>query len=193
MIWKKGICAVLSVTILFIACLCLNNREVVLIIVQTVFSSYILLEFIMLLIFKYRLDSLYEDAYNIMIVEKRKISKAWILSYIIEYESVKAHNKIRLDSKIFKKMNDELEGKQLPSIEQHNTEELLSLIDELTDKIENEHLEVKRQLYKEYFKKILITPTNGNYEERKLFLSILGQVTPLQIELLVFLLDHPYS
>lgn len=85
----------------------------------------------------------------------------------------------------------ELKNMQLPGIEQHNKEELMALIDELTDKIENEHLESKRKLYKEYFKNILITPTNGNYEERKLFLDILGKITPLQIELFQFILENP--
>lgn len=66
----------------------------------------------------------------------------------------------------------------------------MSLIDELTDKIENEHLEVKRKLYKEYFKNILITPTNGNYEERKLFLEVLDKITLLQIEIFQFILKN---
>lgn len=89
-----------------------------------------------------------------------------------------------------KEVASELEGQNLPSIELHNKEELMSLIDELTDKIENEHLEYKRKLYKNYFKKILITPTNGNYEERKLFLTILAQITPLQIELFQFVMKN---
>lgn len=67
----------------------------------------------------------------------------------------------------------------------------MSLIDELTDKIENERIEVKRNLYKEYFKNILKTPTNGNYEERKLYLDILSRITPLQIELFQFILRTP--
>ena len=35
------------------------------------------------------------------------------------------------------------------------------------------------------------TPTNGNYEERKLFLEVLAQITQLQIELFQFILNNP--
>ena len=89
-----------------------------------------------------------------------------------------------------KEIGQELEGKDLPSIEYHNKEELMALIAELTDKIESEYMEYKRQLYKRYFKNILITPTNGNYEERKLFLTVLSQITPLQIELFKFVMEN---
>ena len=89
-----------------------------------------------------------------------------------------------------KEIGQELEGKDLPSIECHNKEELMALIEELTDKIESEYMEYKRQLYKRYFKNILITPTNGNYEERKMFLTVLSQITPLQIELFKFVMEN---
>lgn len=36
----------------------------------------------------------------------------------------------------------------------------------------------------------MLTPTNGNYEERKLFLNILSQITPMQIELFQFVLKN---
>lgn len=90
-----------------------------------------------------------------------------------------------------KEVANELQNCQLPRIEEHNSEELMSLIDELTDKIENERIESKRNLYKEYFKNILKTPTNGNYEERKLFLEVLSRITPLQIEIFQFILRTP--
>ena len=92
--------------------------------------------------------------------------------------------------KTLEEVAKELEGVSVAKIEEHNQDELMSLIDELTDKIENEHLEYKRKLYKDYFKNILKTPTNGNYEERKLFLELLEKITPLQIELFVFIQTH---
>ena len=92
--------------------------------------------------------------------------------------------------KTLEEVAKELEGVSVAKIEEHNQDELMSLIDELTDKIENEHLEYKRKLYKDYFKHILKTPTNGNYEERKLFLEVLEKITPLQIELFGFIQTH---
>lgn len=109
------------------------------------------------------------------------------------YFGAKQEKRLERIERTLKEVAEDLNNVRLPCIEEHNEEELLSLVDELTDRIENEHLESKRKLYKRYFEKILITPTNGNYEERKLFLDILNQVTPLQIELLVFLLDNPNS
>ena len=85
-----------------------------------------------------------------------------------------------------KELADELNGINMPRIEMHNKDELIDLIDELNDKIENEHLEYKRQLYKRYFKNILITPTNGNYEETKLFLTIFSQITAQRTARLTF-------
>lgn len=92
--------------------------------------------------------------------------------------------------KTLKEVAEDLKNINLPSIESHNEDELLSLIDELTDKIENEHLESKRVLYKQYFENILKSPTNGNYEERKLYLDVLERITPLQIELFHLILQN---
>ena len=107
------------------------------------------------------------------------------------YFGAKQEKRLERIEQAMKEIADDLKNVELASIDKHNEEELLSLIDDVTDRIENEHLESKRKLYKRYFEKILITPTNGNYEERKAYLDILNQVSPLQIELLVFLLDNP--
>lgn len=107
------------------------------------------------------------------------------------YYGAKQEKRFERIEQTMKEIKDELEGVKLVNFEEHNKDELLSLIDEWTDNIENEHLEEKRKLYKRYFEKMLITPTNGNYEERKYFLDILKSITPLQVELLIFLFDNP--
>lgn len=76
---------------------------------------------------------------------------------------------------------------KIPNISNQNPEELSALIEELHDKIEAEHLQIKINYYKQYYKKTLLYPVNGNYDERKLYLDILSQITPLQIELIIFL------
>ena len=107
------------------------------------------------------------------------------------YFGYKQEQRFQRVEQTLKEVANELQNCQLPRIEEHNSEELMSLIDELTDKIENERIESKRNLYKEYFKNILKTPTNGNYEERKLFLEVLSRITPLQIEIFQFILRTP--
>ena len=107
------------------------------------------------------------------------------------YFGYKQEQRFQRVEQTLKEVASELQDCKLPKIEEHNSEELMSLIDELTDRIENERIELKRNLYKEYFKNILKTPTNGNYEERKLFLEVLSRITPLQIELFQFILKNP--
>ena len=107
------------------------------------------------------------------------------------YFGYKQEQRFQRVEQTLREVANELQGCKLPKVEEHNCEELMTLIDELTDKIENERIESKRKLYKEYFKNILKTPTNGNYEERKLFLEVLSRITPLQIELFQFILKTP--
>jgi len=107
------------------------------------------------------------------------------------YFGYKQEQRFQRVEQTLKEVASELQNCKLPNIEEHNSEELMALIDELTDKIENERIDFKRNLYKEYFKNILKTPTNGNYEERNLFLEVLSQITPLQIELFQFILKTP--
>ncbi len=107
------------------------------------------------------------------------------------YFGYKQEQRFQRVEQTLKEVATELKDCKLPKMEEHNSEELMSLIDDLTDKIENERIEFKRKLYKEYFKNILKTPTNGNYEERKLFLDVLSHITPIQIELFQFILRNP--
>lgn len=106
------------------------------------------------------------------------------------YFGYKQEQRFQRIEQTLKEVADELKGVKIPSIDEHNKDELIPLIDEATDKIENEHLEQKRVLYKNYIKGLLMTPTNGNYEERKLYLEVLSQITVLQIEIFIFLLNN---
>lgn len=94
----------------------------------------------------------------------------------------------RLQS-FYQELNKEIDiiKEKIPSVSKQNSEELSAIIEELHDKIEAEHLNVKINYYKNYYKKTLLYPVNGNYDERKLYLDILSQITPLQIELIIFL------
>ncbi len=112
MLLKVGAYALGSVVALVIACRFVSDGNVLLLIAQTTFSSYVLVDFVMLLLYKIRLEALYSEAYNVFILGSRThINQAWIISYVVEYEAIKAHYKIRLDQKIFNKMNGELSAK----------------------------------------------------------------------------------
>ncbi len=53
------------------------------------------------------MENLYKEGYAVMISPgiKGKGREAIFLAYAVEYEAIKAHYKIRLDGKIFKKTN----------------------------------------------------------------------------------------
>lgn len=109
MMVKKGIFELGVVVTLLLACICVRNENMLLVIGQTFFSSYILINYAMLVLYKIRMDALYNEAYNVLILGNRiHNQEAWIISYIMEYEAIKAHYKIRLDSNIFNKLNGEL-------------------------------------------------------------------------------------
>lgn len=112
MLLKVGAYALGAVVALVIACRFVSDGNVLLLIAQTTFSTCVLVDFVMLLLYKIRLEALYIEAYNVFILGSRThINQAWIISYVVEYEAIKAHYKIRLDQKIFNKMNGELSAK----------------------------------------------------------------------------------
>lgn len=89
----------------------------------------------------------------------------------------------------YQELRDEIGsiGNTFPDISSHDPEELSAILEELNEKVETEHLEVKRKYYKEYFKNTMRYPVKNNFDERRLFLDILSALTPLQIELIIYL------
>lgn len=105
------------------------------------------------------------------------------------YFGNKQEKRLKRLERFYQELREEIGNieEALPNISSHNPEELSAILEELNEKVEVEHLEVKRRYYKEYFKNTMRYPVNSNFDERKLFLDILGSLTPLQIELVIFL------
>lgn len=109
MIFKETIKTVVALSIFICGCLVYKNYNILLIICQTVFSAYIIEDFITLILYKFKLEKLYDDFYTILItiginsIEEKNL----ILVYAIEYETIKAHYKVRLSESEFNKHNDE--------------------------------------------------------------------------------------
>lgn len=76
---------------------------------------------------------------------------------------------------------------RLLSVENHDAEKLISLIEELNEKIARESTEDKRSMFKKYLFSTLSTPTNDNYDERRYFLEVLSSISMLECEILMFL------
>lgn len=112
MILKKSVITVIALVVLVASCIFVENVIIILIIAQTAFSAYVFVDFLMLLLYKMRMESLYDTAYNILILNNSsRDNMAWLISYIVEYEAIKAHYKVRLDEKIFQDNNDSLSAK----------------------------------------------------------------------------------
>ena len=89
------------------------NKDVLLIVTQAVFSAYIIEETVLLAIYKMRMDRLYDIAYTefVTIGISKHAQQNLLLSYVVEYEAVKAHYKVRIDSTLFAKYNSDLSRK----------------------------------------------------------------------------------
>lgn len=123
MMIKTGICAIVAVVALIIACIFMKDTNILLLIAQTVFSTYVLVDFVMLVLYKIRMEDIYNNAYNILILGNQTCNRqAWLVAYIVEYEAIKAHYKVRLDEKIFNEINAELSAKW-QNIISHRTEQ----------------------------------------------------------------------
>ena len=105
------------------------------------------------------------------------------------YFGSKQEKRFKRIENFYSEMKKEIESiqKDIVDISQHNPEELSAILEELHEKIETEHLEVKRKYYKQYFKSTLKKPVKNNYDERKIILDILSDLSPVQIELLTFI------
>lgn len=109
MIFNEAIKTIISIMIFIYACIVYKNYGVVLIICQTVFSAYFVESFITLIIYKSKLEKLYDDFYKELITIGINSSSqmSLILAYAIEYETIKSHYKVRLSESEFNKHNEE--------------------------------------------------------------------------------------
>lgn len=91
----------------------IRDGSILLVIAQSIFSAYIVEDTVCLAIYVNRLNILYNELYMIFVTTglHDPKQKPLLLSYCIEYECIKAHYKVRLDSKIFEKYNNELSEK----------------------------------------------------------------------------------
>ena len=110
MLLTSSIESFLALLVLIIVCRYAENINTVLIIAQSVFSVSVFENTIMLLIFCNRVNKVYDDFYmqfvTIGIGASNQIPI--LLSIAVEYEAIKAHYKVRLSEKVFRKHHDAL-------------------------------------------------------------------------------------
>ncbi|MBR3336774.1 MAG: hypothetical protein IKG35_01635 [Erysipelotrichaceae bacterium] len=102
--------AMVGILVLVVSCRVIKNDSLLLVIAQSVFSCYIVEEVVMLHIYTVRMSNLFEQAYKELVTVGISYRNQVIelKSYCLEYESVKAHYKIRVNESLFNKMNTDL-------------------------------------------------------------------------------------
>lgn len=113
MLVKSAFMSLVSIIVLIVTGWFVSSGDILLAITQAIFSAYVIEDTLMLTIYKLKMDILYDEAYSILISIGVKDEKqmVWLLAYAVEYEAIKAHYKVRLDSTIFNTYNDELSQK----------------------------------------------------------------------------------
>ena len=113
MLSKSAARSVSAIIVLFILGFVFQNGGITLVVSQAVFSSFIIQETIFLVLYYIKLDELYKRFYDLLIANGLRETKQLIslLSFCVEYECIKAHYKVRLNSKIFSKTKTELSEK----------------------------------------------------------------------------------
>lgn len=104
------------------------------------------------------------------------------------YFSTKQEKRFKRIETFYKELAEKVEqfGEIFTSFENHDTESLMSIIEILNEKIEQEHSQQKREYFKNYFINILKTPTlEYNYDKRRIFLETLANMTLLEFQVLL--------
>lgn len=110
MLIPAGIKSTIIFIVFILICIKMKNENIILLIAQTAFSANYICGFVSLWVYRIRLNNLFEMFYKTFVTVgiKGKNTNILLLNYIVEYEAIKAHYKIRLSSKIFEKNNEYL-------------------------------------------------------------------------------------
>ncbi|PFC88523.1 hypothetical protein CN272_11140 [Bacillus anthracis] len=69
-------------------------------------------------------------------------------------------------------------------------DELLSIIEDLNEKVEREHIEEKRTYFKNYFINNILHPKQVKYDDKKFFLDTLSKMTLIECNSILYLFDQ---
>ncbi|MED4697067.1 hypothetical protein [Peribacillus frigoritolerans] len=108
------------------------------------------------------------------------------------YFGTKQEKRFKRIESFYQEFSDQVEQLQLqlPSVDFHDQDKLISLIEELNEKVERESTEQKRTYFKKYLYSTLSSPTNDNFDERRFFLEALATMTLLECEVLLYIKEQ---
>ena len=107
MFWRAVVKILVVAIILIIFFRVITDNSVLLIVAQTVFSTIVIEDAIRMIIFTQRIKVLFEEAYHELITVgiSKSSQRIWLKYFCVEYESLKAHYRIRLSESLFHKLN----------------------------------------------------------------------------------------
>ncbi|PEE79386.1 hypothetical protein CN543_28915 [Bacillus toyonensis] len=105
------------------------------------------------------------------------------------YYGTKQEKRFKRIESLYREFSEEIEQLklQLPPVDIHDQDKLISLIEEFNEKVERESTDQKREYFKKYLYSTLSSPTNENFDERRFFLDTLSSMTLLECELLLYI------
>lgn len=110
MIFRASLKCIFALMIFTFCALSSLSNNVLLVIVQVLFSAEITEDAISIICYYFKISSLYEKARNELITVGiiSKNQYVWLLEYCMEYENIKSYYKVRLNSKIYNSLNENL-------------------------------------------------------------------------------------
>jgi len=110
MLHKEIIKSIGALIVLLATCIVFSNMDFIAVVMEAVFSAYVLYGSATLLAFYFRVKSIYYRLYGLLISEECTNKNLTPLTFaeVLEYESCKAYFKVRISTKLFKKMNTSL-------------------------------------------------------------------------------------
>lgn len=105
------------------------------------------------------------------------------------YFGTKQEKRFKRIESFYQELSEEIKNtiQSLPPINIHNQDDIIKLIEELNDKVEREHSEIKRSYFKKYFFHTLSNQVTDNFDEKLFFLHTLSGMTLLECDILILL------
>jgi len=103
------------------------------------------------------------------------------------YASVKNEKRFKRVETFYQELYSDVEAMKdkIKPFEEHDEEALVAIIEKLNDKVEQEHVQDKRDYFKKFFTNTLLDPMQKmNYDERTFFLETLSTMSILECEVL---------
>jgi hypothetical protein len=102
------------------------------------------------------------------------------------YFSTKQEKRFKRVEKFYELLKTDFDRfkEKIENIDNLNKEEVVGIIEEINERVESDYTEEKLKYFKNCFYNTLTDSIDDGYGKRKYFINVLGQLTPLDIEVI---------